>query len=365
MAVVKQISDRMLERMKPGDELREASGLVARRRQRAVSFMALVGGKKVTLGRWPALSPAAARALLHRPVASGTETVDDLLDTYEAGLRRRKVKDPEQIVALITKHIRPVLGNRRLLGIARRDLQRLVDDLESASVAYRVGSIMRAAWRWGIKRGLVEHEFPVDLPKAGAMRQRVLTDEEMARLLADWWPSRSAFGPLFLLLLLTGCRRSEIAELRWTEVWDTMIVLSAERTKTGVAHTVQLSTFAQEVVASIPRLDAERVFPANWEITPKVGSRAGRAGRGFVSGFSPAVRLCSKRTGVTGWTPHDLRRTCATGLARLGTRPEVIERVLNHAAPRIARTYLTYDYAREMREALERWGEHVKAQTVD
>jgi integrase len=65
----------------------------------------------------------------------------------------------------------------------------------------------------------------------------------------------------------------------------------------------------------------------------------------------------------TGWTLHDLRRTLATGLQRLGVRLEVTERVLNHtgaARTGVAGVYHLHDYKDEKRAALEAWANHIR-----
>ena len=64
------------------------------------------------------------------------------------------------------------------------------------------------------------------------------------------------------------------------------------------------------------------------------------------------------------WNVHDLRRTVATGLQRLGVRLEVTEAVLNHISGSrggIAGVYQRHDWAAEKRAALDSWGAHVSA----
>jgi len=62
-----------------------------------------------------------------------------------------------------------------------------------------------------------------------------------------------------------------------------------------------------------------------------------------------------KARGIASFTLHDLRRTCRTGLAKVGVQPHIAERVLNHAQERIVGTYDTHDYPDEKRDALNRW----------
>jgi integrase len=67
-----------------------------------------------------------------------------------------------------------------------------------------------------------------------------------------------------------------------------------------------------------------------------------------------------KKHGIKAWTPHDLRRTCRTGLAQLKIPPHIAERVLNHAQDRMPGTYDTHDYLDEKREALDQWTAHLQ-----
>jgi integrase len=83
-----------------------------------------------------------------------------------------------------------------------------------------------------------------------------------------------------------------------------------------------------------------------------------------VSGFSKALLTAHRLSGTLGWHFHDLRRTAASHMARLGVAPHVCERILNHSGGStmsvIARTYNTHSYQAEMRQALELWAAEVQ-----
>jgi integrase len=79
-------------------------------------------------------------------------------------------------------------------------------------------------------------------------------------------------------------------------------------------------------------------------------------------GFSRAKRRLDQLSGVTGWRLHDLRRTCVSGMARLGTAPHVADKILNHQSGTIsgvAAVYQRHEFLAERQEALKRWGTHV------
>jgi integrase len=86
-------------------------------------------------------------------------------------------------------------------------------------------------------------------------------------------------------------------------------------------------------------------------------------GRNGAGGWSMRKATLDRRLAdAKPWRLHDLRRTCATGMAELGVAPHIIEAVLNHVSGHkggVAGIYNRARYADEMRAALERWAAHV------
>jgi integrase len=160
-------------------------------------------------------------------------------------------------------------------------------------------------------------------------------------------------GPLNAIvrfLILSGQRREEVAGMKWTELSDDFSTwtIPASRAKNGATHIVPLSDQAREQLRSLPQFN-ELVFPGL---------------RGAFNGWSKAKAALDAKSGVTNWRLHDLRRTMATGLQRLGVRLEVTEQVLNHVSGSragIVGVYQRHDFALEKRAALQAWGEQVIA----
>jgi integrase len=220
----------------------------------------------------------------------------------------------------------------------------------SASMAARTAAYSKAAYGWAVKRGAVSVNPFLNLPVAPTpRRERLLSDDELAAL----WRATDGAGPfngIVRFLILTGQRREEVAGMTWAElscdfsIWT----IPASRAKNGATHIVPLSTLAQDLLRSLPQF-GELVFPGL---------------RGPFNGWSKAKAALDARSGVTNWRLHDLRRTCATGLQRLGVRLEVTEQVLNHVSGSragIVGVYQRHDFASEKRAALKAWGEHVRA----
>jgi integrase len=164
--------------------------------------------------------------------------------------------------------------------------------------------------------------------------------------------ARQVDGPyagIVELLALTGQRREEVAQVTWDELdlasqsWT----LPASRTKNGKPHIVHLSKEAIAVLMRRPRL-GKFVFSLS-------GTKA-------FQGFSAAKRELDQLSQVTGWRLHDLRRTCVSGMARVGVAPHVADKVLNHQSGTIsgvAAVYQRHEFLVERKDALERWGTHV------
>lgn len=218
-------------------------------------------------------------------------------------------------------------------------------------MAAQTAAYGKAAYGWAVKRGAVAANPFTNLPVAPATkRERVLRDDEFSAI----WRATDGAGPfngIVRLLVLTGQRREETAGMAWTELSDDLQTwtIPASRTKNGRAHIVPLSEPAREILRSAHRFGDDLVFPGL---------------RGPFNGWSKAKAALDAKSGVTNWRLHDLRRTAATGLQRLGVRLEVTEQVLNHIAGSragIVGVYQRHDFASEKRAALDAWGEHVLA----
>jgi integrase len=162
------------------------------------------------------------------------------------------------------------------------------------------------------------------------------------------------YSAIVRLLLLTGCRASEIAGLRWDEVYSDRIVLPPERTKNGRQHSVPLTSTMRAILSGRERRPGkEHVF--------------GRRLDGPFTGWGESkaaldARIKAARVAIKPWVNHDLRRSFATGLGELGTEPHVIECTINHASGFRHGVGGTYNHAkleRQVRQAFNLWDAHV------
>ena len=235
--------------------------------------------------------------------------------------------------------------------LTRREIAGRLAEIEAAKgavTAARARAALSGMFSWAIREGYDIPANPVagtNRPDEPPSRARVLSDSELAAICANL--PANAFGDIVRLLVLTAQRREEIGALRWEEVdlARGAIVLGPERTKNRRTHELPLADAALAIISAQPRRSAF-VF-----------------GRRYANWSDPKAAL-DAASGVRGWRLHDIRRTAATRMVELGVLPHVIEAVLNHVSGHragVAGIYNRATYAKEMREALERWAEHVGA----
>jgi integrase len=224
--------------------------------------------------------------------------------------------------------------------------------------------------KWAIGRGIIERS-PCDgvtPPSPENKRERVLADIEIKRV----WESAEAlgqpFGPIVKLLLLTGARRDEVAGMRWSEVnleartWT----IASERSKNDRTHVIPLSDTAMVILESLPRIGrVDFVFSTTGHTAVSGFSRMKATIDGLISErlSEEAEARGDVPDAMTDWILHDLRRTLATNLQKLGVRLEVTEAVLNHVSGSragVVGVYQRHDWATEKRQALDAWARRLE-----
>lgn len=301
------------------------------------------------------------------PAASGF-TVAALVDEFLHHHVRPRLKRPEQVEQRLQRNVMPKWGHRDARTITPREVIELTDEIVargSPREANKTAALLSQLFKFGIHRAIVETSPVMLLYRPGGNeppRDRALSDEELRVILSN--PTRALrlqrTAHALLVLLATGARRGELVLAKWSEV-DTVKRLwriPVENSKNGSAHDFPLSNFAIEHFNALRRLSARSrfVMPAaegDAPMDPKLLTRS--------------VARCARRLarlGVAYFTPHDIRRTVRTGLARLGVRPDIAERVVNHRPEKIIATYDVHQYMDERRDALERWAAHLQALMV-
>jgi integrase len=276
--------------------------------------------------------------------------------------RKNRPRTAAETERLLVVHVLPRWRHRLLSDITRRDVLDLLDRIVESGRpigANRVYSAVRKLFNWAVARDIIPSSpcMGVRPPTTERSRDRVLDDVELRLVWQAADELGGPFGGLVKLLILTGQRRDEVARMRWDELdLDARLwTLAARRVKNNKAHTVPLSERALGVLTTLPRIAGDFVLTTNGESPSSAYSKNKLKLDALLSSDMPPWRL------------HDLRRTLASGLARLGINLPVIEKVLNHSSGSFAgivAVYQKHSFDAEKRDALNRWGAHVE-QLVD
>jgi integrase len=316
-----------------------------------------------SLGRHGALTPDTARAKAKQllgTVASGVDpfanalsgegfatAIDRYLSRKRGVLRAGSFSEAERY---LRQRSAPLHG-LRLTQVDRRKIAALLGDIETTSgpvARNRARSSLSAFFGWAIAEGLIDLNPVQGTAKAeeGGSRERVLTHDEIQQL----WGSlgNDAFSDIVRLLLLLGQRRDEIGELSWSEVdfARRQIIFPASRVKNGRQHELPLPKQALAILEGLPRRNSSPFIFGD---------------RGFTN-WSSAKAALDRKVGIAPWRLHDLRRSCATGMAELGVQPSVIEACLNHVSGTRAGVAGIYNRSKltdAVREGLQRWADHL------
>jgi integrase len=277
------------------------------------------------------------------------------------------VRETERGLELIPKGLADRWRDRPLAEIDGDDVHLVIDEarergipgLERRTVgptesqALRVYAALSKFFSWAVERRRIRASpvAGVAKPHNSVARDRILSDDEIRKFWRAADAERVEFGALLKILLLTGQRLSEVAQMRRSELSNEHAtwIIPGERTKNRREHRLSLPHVVHGLIANVPTTSDIFIFSTD--------------GRRAVSGWSKLKKRIDRRMDAAPWRLHDLRRTAATGMAELGIAPHIVEAVLNHVSGTragVAGTYNRAAYASEKKAALERWAAHVE-----
>ncbi|MEM8574790.1 MAG: tyrosine-type recombinase/integrase [Pseudomonadota bacterium] len=339
-----------------------------------------------SLGEYPSLSLEKARKKAGEwrdLIRAGKDPKDEEADKRRAEQRKRadtfngvaedyikRVLPKQRRGDIVAREIRREFSERwkgrPVTSIDRRDVIRVINETVDRGATYQAHNLfghLRSLFNWAIEIGDYGLEIsPCDRIRPKLLigerepRQRVLDDAEIK---AFWKAADELgypYGPLYQLLLLTGARKNEIGQARWSELdlEKKVLVVPAERFKSNAQHLVVLSETAVAIVEALPTFsEPDYLFSTTF------GSRP-------VSGFAKAkekvdcLMEAQLEAKLTPWRTHDLRRTVRTKLASLRVADAIAEMVIGHGKRGLQRVYDQHSYEPEMREALELWASRLR-----
>ena len=348
---------------------------------------------RVTLGRYPALSLAAAREEARRVVnlsAAGKDPrriraeakqkrLQDRRNTFDVCAdeflerhveRRLRASTHREYRRILKGEDTRIWRDRPISEITKRDVLDVIEGIEargSPGAAKRALVYLRKFFNWCAERDVITTP-PTDRlrsPHPEIKRDRVLTEVELRYLLRALDDEQSLFSPLVQLLLLTGQRRTEVAGMLWSELQDLgganpIWKIPGDRMKNKQAHLVPLSPAVLQVLLALPRT-SDLVFSTTGT-TPMSGF--GKL-KSRLDARMDKFREADGLEPTPHWTLHDLRRTMVTVMnERLGVAPHIVEAVVNHtsglAKAGVAGVYNRALYLEDRRRALDLWQSWLK-----
>lgn len=337
-------------------------------------------GKKqrVKLGNFPTMTLEKARTGALKMVTSVAEgedpsnkrraqkqalTVKQLGEVFIEKHSKREKKTWAEDERLLKVEVYPNIGDMKAEAIKRRHILDVIEaKAEAGFIAQstQILAVVRKMFNWAVDGDYLQTSPAAGIKPRGkaVKRDRVLSDEEVRQIL-NALPGAALSAPtkeIFQLLFLTGQRSGEVCGIRRSEVdLDRAIwTIPSKRTKNGQAHVVPLSDAAHSILSAAMERAGEEPDAA---LFSKVGEPIES------NAIAHAARL-KLQIVAEGWTPHDIRRTFATGVAGLGIAPHVVESVLNHISgfrAGVAGVYNRNQYEPEKRRALDIWAAHLAA----
>jgi integrase len=320
---------------------------------RVTLHQARVAAHKVFAAKLEGRDLAAEKREARRRVVA--DRVEDLLESFIAQ-RLVQNRSVGEISRLLRREVGKPWAGRSIHEISKRDVVEVISAIEQRGAPVAANKTLKSLktfLRWCVGRALLDQSPAegVPLPAKEVARDRVLNDQELAQVILAARKMDGPYGGIVELLALTGQRREEVAWIKWDEldlarrIWT----LPKSRTKNAKEHVVQLS---EQAIAVLKRVDKKEPF-----VFSVLGTKPFQE-------FSKGKRRLDQLSSVTGWRLHDLRRTCVSGMARLGVAPHVADKILNHQAGMIsgvAAVYQRHEFLSERHQALDVWGAHVGA----
>lgn len=324
------------------------------------------GGKPInkTLGAYPVLSLAdardAAKALLQDIAKNGApriaRTFGELADHWIEHVAKPNNRSWDKQKRRLEIHVLPHWRVRQLDSIRRADVRDLIDGIPGDVAPNRALTIIRTLFRYAMSRDWIEASpaEAIAKTKAESPRDRFLDMEEVKWVYSTADMLGYPLAGYIKMLFLTGQRRTEVGMMKWVDInlADATWTVASVDTKAARAQLVPLSPQAVTILKATPRL-GEFVWTTD--------------GKTYLSGYTHVKArldglLVAQGAKLRAWRLHDIRRSVATHMVRLGVPETIVGRVLNHAPQGVtARTYALHSYAPEKRAALETWANELEA----
>jgi integrase len=273
-------------------------------------------------------------------------------------------------VSCIKLHILPNIGQMEIAAVRHKHAVSLIQRIASTvpGSARNVMKFCRQMYKYACRQEWAEIqpflEITESVPKiAPKADERHLDDDEVVKAWDEISKSSSSHEVkrALKLILVTAQRPGEVAQLHRDQIKGKWWTIPSEVAgKNEREHRVYLTNTALELIGNGKGF----IFPS------RLGKRGHVSGntlsqainRGYLTDEVEKVvgnrKIKARKEpyfGMKPWSPHDLRRTARTNMARVGVLDEVGEEVVNHIKPGVVGVYNKYRYDNEKKEALLKW----------
>lgn len=334
--------------------------------KRTWAYLFRLSGRKwrYTIGEFPSVSLKEARRICDRlraEIALGKNpqqqrtndrmkdvlTVERVYEEFQRRHLKAKLKSWQEIDRAIVKDFISRYARRDLQSITKLDLVRVTDDVSARGAlihANRLQQYVQRFFNWCVAMDYLANTPFVGMPKPNneRSRDRVLSLDELRKIYEAACNLDDVHAGFVRLLILTGQRRSEIANLKWQEIFAGHLQLEAVRSKNNQKIITPLTQVTSELLAELPRNEGDFVFSTTGGYRP-------------IGGFSKLKCRLDELVEFKDWRFHDFRRSLATALEEQELDRFTIQCVLNHADNSITAVYDRSSHVNRKRRALEQW----------
>jgi integrase len=318
-------------------------------REKARRWLALI-----EKGTDPKVEEARQKAAQQRKqITTFAAVADEFLERHASGLKKSA-----EAKRVIEGEFVKRWGSRPVTDIMPEDVAPVIRAIVKRGAKYQAFNALgyiRTLFNWaignpefGIKVSPIAGLKPKSLIGEKEARDRVLSDAELRAVWNAAGELGYPYGPVFQLLILTGQREREIAEISRAEIDGALLIIPATRMKGGAVHEVPLTRAAIDILDALPRFAGNHLFTTTGGEKP-------------INGFSKVKARIDKLSGVTGWVIHDIRRSVRTRFSALPVQDIVRELVIAHAQKGLHKVYDQHSYRDEKRHCLDLWEKRLLA----
>jgi integrase len=334
------------------------------------------GGKHrtFTIGKFPAVSLSDARKRVQALKTKINDGIDPQAQKNERKRKPDKITFKELTGEYKSKYLptlRPqtakgyqrhidsylqVLNDIPVSEISKNDILSILDKKAyqdgSPTHANRIRSTLSSMFSFAVKRDITDKNIisSVSTYEGDRVRRSRYYEESELRELWDYFDSFiTPTGQVFKMLLICGQRKAETMKIRWDDIRGDIWTIPAEIAKNGQPHDVPLSDMAMQIIEEMKEYSGDSAYVFQ---SPRVDNQP-------IGSIKVSKEVIQKHSNIDDFRPHDLRRSVATYMAKLGVDRTVLGKILNHKGlagdSQVTAIYDRYSYTPQKRQALNRW----------